>query len=186
MIAIQLFDRRTAVYRLYDAADTLLYVGVSWNPTVRLGSHAVDKAWWPQVARTAIEWHNDRVTALQHEAQAILDEDPQFNAAKPIVEHVRKPAHIPAAAKWLPGRSCEWLAVSFKVSVSLIKRMVRSGTWPHSCDGPEVWFSERDLEQIDILTCSNNRGPQVIRLQNYVRGAVDKALAAKHCTHLAR
>lgn len=81
---------RTALYRLYDATDQLLYVGVSHNPDVRWGQHSLNKEWWPQVAKRTVDWHETRLLAEAAEATAISSEKPRHNivgtpdaAAKP-------------------------------------------------------------------------------------------------------
>ncbi|MEH0579041.1 GIY-YIG nuclease family protein [Streptomyces sp. B21-108] len=40
---------RTAVYRLYDEDERLLYVGVASDPRVRFKQHGRDKSWRPRV-----------------------------------------------------------------------------------------------------------------------------------------
>lgn len=89
-----LADRRTAVYRLFDAAGALLYVGASCNPQSRIPSHK-DKPWWQEVADTSVEWFADRVNALRHEAAAIADESPRYNRDTPDPERVRAPRSHP-------------------------------------------------------------------------------------------
>jgi len=70
---------RTALYRLYDEADVLLYIGISHQPDVRFEQHSKMKEWWPRVARRKVEWLDDRPTAAKAEAEAIRAEDPEFN-----------------------------------------------------------------------------------------------------------
>jgi predicted GIY-YIG superfamily endonuclease len=73
-------DERTAVYRLYDATDRLLYVGISANPSKRWEGHKTYSCrWWPAVARKKIEWYADRYLALAHEFLAIHYEEPIHN-----------------------------------------------------------------------------------------------------------
>ena len=74
---------RTAVYRLYDDAGDLLYVGVAKNPPARWKYHARHKAWWQEVADREICWHADRDAALRAEAAAIRAEQPRYNAVIP-------------------------------------------------------------------------------------------------------
>ena len=70
----------TAVYRLYDAEDQLLYVGISANLTVRWKNHALYSGhWWPLVKREEVEWQADRYLAMAHEYLAIVREDPKHN-----------------------------------------------------------------------------------------------------------
>lgn len=68
-----------ALYRLYDAEDTLLYVGVSVEPFRRMTQHAAEQAWWGTVARTTIETFPDREAALTAEREAICTEQPHYN-----------------------------------------------------------------------------------------------------------
>jgi len=70
---------RTALYRLYDDADRLLYVGISRNPDVRWGQHSISKAWWSDVAHRTVEWHDTRIDAETAERNAIRAERPQHN-----------------------------------------------------------------------------------------------------------
>jgi len=72
------FNRRTALYRLFDADDRLLYVGIAFNPEARWNEHR-GKAWWPSVVRKSVEWHPTRLVALEAEARAIEAESPRHN-----------------------------------------------------------------------------------------------------------
>jgi prevent-host-death family protein len=72
-------DCRTALYRLYDEAGTLLYIGISHQPEVRFEQHSKLKEWWPQVVRREVEWFDDRPSAATAEAAAIRSEDPEHN-----------------------------------------------------------------------------------------------------------
>lgn len=72
-------DCRTAVYRLRDAADRLLYVGISDDPLRRWPEHAKDKPWWQDVANFSIEWFGSRPEAFAAEALAIKSERPLHN-----------------------------------------------------------------------------------------------------------
>jgi len=72
-------QRRTAVYRLYDRNQRLLYVGIAHDTKVRWRQHAREKDWWGQVHwRTAI-WHNSRLGAAIEEYCAIRFENPIYN-----------------------------------------------------------------------------------------------------------
>lgn len=75
---------RTSLYRAFDAAGTLLYVGISTNPEQRWREHAISKAWWrSDVSRKTIEWHESRTAAGQAEAVAVRTESPVHNLALP-------------------------------------------------------------------------------------------------------
>lgn len=71
----------TALYRLYDAAERLLYVGISTQPETRWTQHATDKPWWSLVRRRAVEWHPDRAAAEGAERSAVQTEEPLYNTA---------------------------------------------------------------------------------------------------------
>ncbi|MFM9652794.1 GIY-YIG nuclease family protein [Streptomyces galilaeus] len=69
----------TALYRLYAADETVLYIGVTDDPDRRFKQHRDSKPWWPQVARKTVEWHPSRSRALAVEAAAIAAETPTYN-----------------------------------------------------------------------------------------------------------
>lgn len=71
---------RTALYRLYGADDTLLYVGVANDPEVRWRQHEREKHWWSLVARSSVAWFERRLEALDAEAEAIRSEKPKHNS----------------------------------------------------------------------------------------------------------
>jgi predicted GIY-YIG superfamily endonuclease len=69
------------LYRLYNAEDQLLYVGISWSAMSRLAQHKNEKRWWKTVARVDIEHFATRKQALQAESVAIKNEQPVHNIA---------------------------------------------------------------------------------------------------------
>ena len=71
--------QRTALYRLYDADGSLLYVGMTSNLRSRMVGHAADKPWWAAVARQTTEWYDTRAEAAAAEAEAIKSENPIHN-----------------------------------------------------------------------------------------------------------
>jgi predicted GIY-YIG superfamily endonuclease len=73
-------SERTALYRLYDAAGHLLYIGITTDQKTRFASHATYKSWWKQVARDDVTWlQGTWQEALATEAAAIRVEKPKFN-----------------------------------------------------------------------------------------------------------
>lgn len=71
-------DRPTQLYRHFDAAGRLLYVGISLHALHRLAQHR-GSPWYAQIARVDIEVHPSRTAALCAEARAIAQERPLFN-----------------------------------------------------------------------------------------------------------
>lgn len=90
-------DKPTALYRLYDAGGTLLYIGISHQPEVRFEQHAGQKEWWPLVARREIEWFDDRPAAGRAEAAAIRAEDPEHNGTYSPRRSRKTMRHVVAA-----------------------------------------------------------------------------------------
>ncbi|MYU24609.1 GIY-YIG nuclease family protein [Streptomyces sp. SID8352] len=72
---------RTALYRLYDVDDQLLYIGIAVDPETRMRVHSREKTWWPLVAQRSIEWFTDRPAAEAAERSAIITEQPVHNVS---------------------------------------------------------------------------------------------------------
>lgn len=71
--------RRHALYRLYNAAGDLLYVGISLTAAERMGGHRSVQRWWGQVASVQLEPHRTRDAAHAAEIEAIKTEHPRYN-----------------------------------------------------------------------------------------------------------
>lgn len=69
----------TAVYRLFDANDQLLYLGISSELTRRMRAHAKSKPWWADVAWDDVRWYPNRAAAECEEERAIAAEVPKYN-----------------------------------------------------------------------------------------------------------
>lgn len=72
--------RRTALYRYFDAANTLLYVGISKRAAVRIAMHSGTE-WDRLAARVEISWYSSPGDARRAERVAIKRERPVFNRA---------------------------------------------------------------------------------------------------------
>ena len=70
---------QTAVYRLYAADDSLLYIGVAKTFGTRWHQHAKAQPWWPQVHHQTIWWYETRTDAEDAELAAIKTEHPKYN-----------------------------------------------------------------------------------------------------------
>lgn len=68
-----------SLYRFYDSAGQLLYIGITNRVPRRLDEHGDDKPWFLNVARVEIEHHADRYAALAAEKTAIKSERPKYN-----------------------------------------------------------------------------------------------------------
>lgn len=67
------------VYRCFDASGRLLYIGSSKCVAMRLRGHESTSPWWPDVARTEVESHDNVLSARAAEARAIPAEQPLYN-----------------------------------------------------------------------------------------------------------
>lgn len=85
----------TTLYRFYDGAGSLLYVGIAGNPGRRFEQHAKTKHWWTDVASSKIVHYSTRDEALIAETAAIQTEQPAYNIVKgdPNACHARSAAH---------------------------------------------------------------------------------------------
>jgi predicted GIY-YIG superfamily endonuclease len=73
------------LYRMFNADDELLYVGISMSALNRIGQHKTEKAWWHEVAKITIETHHvERDLIFEIEREAIRTECPRYN-----VKHAR-------------------------------------------------------------------------------------------------
>lgn len=75
-----------ALYRCFDRAGRLLYVGVSLNPIGRIAQHRGNSRWFEGVARVDIEWLPNRAAAIAAEAVAIARELPLWNVVRPAAD----------------------------------------------------------------------------------------------------
>lgn len=71
----------TAVYRIFDDSDVLLYVGMSVSPETRFADHRTCKRWMQEDAhRYEISWYATRADADAEEKRAIREERPRHNS----------------------------------------------------------------------------------------------------------
>lgn len=75
------FRYAAGLYRLRDAEGDLLYLGIGWDPALRLKMHAKKAAWWPEVDldRSDVDWFRRYEDAAIAEKLAIRLEQPKYN-----------------------------------------------------------------------------------------------------------
>lgn len=103
--------QETALYRWWDEADLLLYVGISDELRGRTSSHIKGSSWMEFAARSAIARYPTRPEAKEAETAAIKSEHPIFNkqhndtsearrrAVEYLVEHDRLDLLSPAMSR---------------------------------------------------------------------------------------
>lgn len=70
------------LYRHFDEAGVLLYVGISNRPGYRSAQHEQRAEWWRDVARIDLERFDSRAAAVLAEHAAIWRERPKHNVAR--------------------------------------------------------------------------------------------------------
>lgn len=75
-------DETTTLYRHFDASGALLYVGISLSVLDRLTAHRASR-WHSDIAAVTLEHFPTREAALDAEAEAITNENPKYNIARP-------------------------------------------------------------------------------------------------------
>jgi predicted GIY-YIG superfamily endonuclease len=75
------------LYRFFDAANQLLYVGITASPPRRFNEHRTNKEWWTQVNKITIENYSTRSGLQAAERHAITTEQPRYNVLHNAVLH---------------------------------------------------------------------------------------------------
>lgn len=95
-----------AVYRLFDHAGRLLYIGMSGRAGRRFDEHAM-KNWWPLVSMITLEWHDTAAAAALAERQAIAAERPRYNVVGTPVARKRAAKVAAGAPREAPEPKAE-------------------------------------------------------------------------------
>ncbi|MFK8850461.1 winged helix-turn-helix domain-containing protein [Streptomyces sp. Ac-502] len=114
---------RTALYRYYDAANVLLYIGISNRPEFRAKAHLYEnrRGDWPKRAvRRVDEWYASRPLALAADEAAIRAEKPLYNGTHNYDDVTFDPASWPKVAE----------SPKAPRIANLMRREIFSGRWP--------------------------------------------------------
>lgn len=74
------------LYRLYDYAGELLYIGITGDWERRRAEHAADKEWWRRVQQVALAEFPSRAEAMNAERIAIRTEHPTYNISSAMLD----------------------------------------------------------------------------------------------------
>lgn len=72
-------SKQQSLYRHFNKAGELLYIGVSCRILQRVKEHSKHSHWWLEIARIEIEHFKDRAEVLEAEREAIKNEKPKYN-----------------------------------------------------------------------------------------------------------
>jgi hypothetical protein len=68
-----------SVYRIHNAEDEVIYIGMSHEPAERVREHRRLKPWADEIAGHEADWYPDRAAAQAAEAKAIRKHQPKYN-----------------------------------------------------------------------------------------------------------
>lgn len=102
---LELPRRPHVLYRFFDRADTLLYVGITMDLPKRMGDHRKGKPWWSAVDHITVEHFDGREAVLAAETEAIKTEAPLYNVSQN--ELVQAPYFVPATVEPPCGEECD-------------------------------------------------------------------------------
>lgn len=122
-------NERTVLYRFFNSAGDLLYVGITRDPASRIAQHGAEKPWWHVVANVTLEWHDSRQEALDAERAAIIAEQPAHN----VIHNLRRPKVMGT------GRHCPDLCEQCSRIMSPWRANVETGETDYVCRCGHRW-----------------------------------------------
>jgi len=135
------------LYRFYDRAGRLLYIGITGDAATRWSNHSKKQPWWPSVRRIEIEPYATRIEVELAEKAAIRAEKPLHNKVhntsnttrltKPREGYATDPQHYTDACHTCFGM---WPAVEMDWRADGLDTL-------HRCDAGHQW------------TCSWSKSP---------------------------
>jgi predicted GIY-YIG superfamily endonuclease len=109
---VQLPTKPHALYRFFDRADVLLYVGISASLPTRIAKHRNLKPWWTDVRNITVEYYDTRDEAIAAETEAIKSEKPLYNTTHN--ELAQSTDGVPQVVTWTPhGPRAEEITVEW-------------------------------------------------------------------------
>lgn len=118
------------LYRHFDAAGNLLYVGISFNALHRLSQHREHSSWFEKIARVDILQFETREAAAAAEKNAIQEENPVYNVvfkAKPLRGLVSEAFLTSRLVRFKATHSIDEVASELGIGPGAVKDLIRSG-----------------------------------------------------------
>lgn len=107
------------LYRFYDRAGALLYIGIARHGLQRWQQHQATKLWWDQVAMATVKHYATRPEVVEAERTAIAAEHPRYNIAH------QPPVALPAGPREYD--TYELLGITCDAYVRHLPRLLESG-----------------------------------------------------------
>lgn len=138
-------DTACALYRFYDHAGVLLYIGITANVGSRFKQHGREKPWWADVHSITLEHYDSREAVLEAERAAIVAEQPRYNVVynrghatgAPAVVQPRELTRQERLQRMTPDEFADYM---------LDKHPRVHGPWPKPQPKP-CWVCGSDLRQ---------------------------------------
>lgn len=75
------FDREmpSTLYKMFDDAGRLVYVGITSQDFTRIREHARLRSWWGSITRIELEHHASFLAASERERELVKSEHPLYN-----------------------------------------------------------------------------------------------------------
>ncbi len=127
------WDEPHAVYRVYDSAELLVYVGLSQRPEIRIAYHRSSALWRTLISRWTEEWYPDRREAAKAEQAAIDLELPYCGMTTDLYREV---SSICRHAVSVDGKARAVRAARERYREAAIAFQVAARTPPHPVSVP--------------------------------------------------
>ena len=115
------------LYRHFNAAGELLYVGISLSALGRLGQHRTNARWYSTVAAVTIETFPTRAEAAEAEHKAIREERPRHNTAHRVREPEPAEKRPPEPTHELQTVRIPEAAALISCGSSMMEKLIASG-----------------------------------------------------------
>ena len=125
------------LYRMFNRDGVLLYVGITNNPKGRFRTHSESQPWWSEVVNITLEHLPSRLHRQAAESNAIKDEGPLYNIARPAGAYVPEPT-CPSCASSKPDL----------MPVEDYELLTEDGEWVPFCTDPFHFPGEEWAEKI--------------------------------------
>lgn len=144
------------LYRHYDKAGNLLYVGISARPISRHTSHRSMSPWWRRISRIELEHFDSRYEALEAEEKAIRQEKPVHNKTHVTTYGVLSPYILPlfrwAAMQELKLKQLTPPPSPYKsiIKEQIIERLIKQEGQPYERFPSTIRLQKGKTEDLDL------------------------------------
>lgn len=150
------------LYRFYNAAGELLYIGLTTRLPQRFRDHRQSKEWWSQVARIELQHYETHGELVAAEVNAIRQEHPRHNVANTTNgRRRREPPTVPLwAVRQVTGITVEELQTRIReaagVHISVNKLLgIEAGTVPTNSSNLALIAAGLDIPAAELVVVAS-------------------------------